>query len=147
MLKGLQMRTSAKIGLAGVFCCAFITVAFDILRAVETDVKGGIEGSTALWTNLESAVAVIVSCLPSLPALFNSRNQCKFGRNHVPYQQRSLAVSDSAKHCMDAVSSVKSGRKVLFPAAADSGKSIASSSSSMQEIIIDHSQSATNSIV
>ena len=62
MLKDLQMRTPVKVGLAGVFCCAFITIGFDILRAVETERKTGVRGSTALWTNLESAVAVIV-CL------------------------------------------------------------------------------------
>ena len=109
MLKGLQMRTRVKFGLAGVFCCAFITIAFDILRTLETDLKGGIEGSTALWTNLESAVAVIVSCLPSLVALLSPKNTRNEGRNRSPYRQRSLAISDSARLCMSAGNSVKSG--------------------------------------
>ena len=109
MLRGLQMRTPAKIGLVGVFGCAFITIAFDILRAVETDTRGGIPGSTALWTNLESAIAVIVSCLPSLTALFNRPNSRKDGRNSNPYRQRSLAISESARLCMSPGNSVKSG--------------------------------------
>ncbi len=56
MLKSLQLRTMAKVGLAGVFCCAFITIALDISRAVETITNGGTPGSTALWTNLESGL-------------------------------------------------------------------------------------------
>ena len=95
MLKDLQMRTPAKIGLAGVFCCAFITVAFDILRAVETETRGGVEGSTALWTNLESAVAVIVSCLPTFTALFNTKNNRTLGKNRGRYRQKTLHVTDS----------------------------------------------------
>lgn len=107
MLKSLQMRTSVKLGLAGVFCCAFVTIAFDILRAVETDTKGRIEGSTALWTNLESAVAVIVSCLPSVAALFSPKNERNGVRNRSPHRQHSLVISNSAKHCVSAGSSVK----------------------------------------
>lgn len=97
MLKALQIRTSAKFGLAGVFSCVFIIIAFDIARVVETLTVVGEPGSTALWTNLESAVAVIVSCLPSFTALFNRRHFRNAGRNASPYRSHSLAVSDSAK--------------------------------------------------
>ena len=124
MLKGLQMRTSAKIGLAGVFCCAFITIAFDILRALETDLKGGVKGSTALWTNLESAVAVIVSCLPTLSALFSPKNEHSGGRGRHPYTQRSLVISDSAKACMGAATSVRSSSKSCTFATEDLEKDI-----------------------
>ena len=99
------MRTPAKVGLAGVFGCAFITICFDILRAVKTDKEGAVQGSTALWTNLESAVAVIVSCLPSLVALLSPPNKRK---NRGPYSPRSLVVSKSAKLCMSGGSPVKS---------------------------------------
>ena len=109
MLKGLQMRIPVKLGLAGVFCCAFITIGFDILRAVKTDTEGGVQGSTALWTNLESAIAVIVSCLPSLVALFSPQNKRNDRKNRGPYRQRSLVVSSSAKLCISAGTSLKSG--------------------------------------
>lgn len=118
MLKNLQVRTTAKIGLAAVFCCAFITIAFDILRAVETLTRDGVVGSTALWTNLESAVAVIVSCLPSFAALFNPRNSRNAGRNASPYRPRSLIISDSAKSCMSGGSSINSGHDDYHSAAA-----------------------------
>lgn len=133
MLKDLQMRTPAKFCLAGVFCCAFITVAFDILRAVETDVKGGVKGSTALWTNLESAVAVIVSCLPSFIALLNPKNERNGGRNRSPYRRRSLVITEAAKLCMSAGESMKSGSDGRASAAAGSEKEISISSSSMHE--------------
>ena len=129
MLRNLQMRTPAKFGLAGVFCCAFITIIFDILRELETDMKGDIEGSTALWTNLESAVAVIVSCLPSLVALFSPKNTRNEGKNRSAYRQRSLAISDSARLCLSPGNSVKSHCDgCTSPAAASEKSSITPSS-------------------
>lgn len=124
MLKGLQMRTPIKVGLAGVFGCAFITIVFDILRAVKTDTEGGVQGSTALWTNLECAIAVIVSCLPSLVALFSPKKKRNDSKNRGPYKQRSLVVSNSAKLCMSAGSSVKSGDSGDTPAAGESEKTL-----------------------
>ena len=100
MLKGLQMSTKAKIGLAGIFCLATITIAFDILRAIEILTKNNHTGSTALWTNLESAVAVIVSCLPSFRALLSPRKDGNAKKTTSRYRQRSLAVIDSAKICL-----------------------------------------------
>lgn len=147
MLKDLQMRTPAKFGLACVFSCAFITVAFDILRAVETDRKGGIKGSTALWTNLESAVAVIVSCLPSFTALFSAKKDRNVGRNGIPYRQRSLVIAESAKHYMSAGSSVKSGSNGLTSTAGDSEMEVISSSSPMRESTSDNPSSKGSSIV
>ncbi len=117
MLKSLQLRTMAKVGLAGVFCCAFITIAFDISRAVETVTNGGTPGSTALWTNLESAIAVIVSCLPSLKALLGPRRNHGAGRVAGPYNPRPLAISESAKSYMSAGSSDGSGATRLVAAA------------------------------
>ena len=129
MLKGLQMRTPVKFGLAGVFCCAFITIVFDILRTLETNMMGKIEGSTALWTNLECAIAVIVSCLPSLVALLSPRNTRKEGRNRSPYRQRSLAISDSARLCLSVSNSIESGSEgSASPAAAFEKSSITPSS-------------------
>ena len=141
MLKGLQMRTSAKFGLAGVFCCAFITIVSDILRAVETDMKGGVKGSTALWTNLESAVAVIVSCLPTLSALFSPKNERNGGRGRDPYMQRSLVISNSAKICMSAASSMKSSSGSHTSATGGLEKDIVRLSISMEESAGESTQS------
>ena len=131
MLKGLQMRTPIKVGLAGVFGCAFITIVFDILRAVKTDTEGGVQGSTALWTNLESAIAVIVSCLPSLVALFSPKKKGNDFRNRGPYKPRSLVVSNSAKLCMSAESSVKSGYSGHTSTAGESEKTLLPSNGAM----------------
>ena len=141
MLKGLQMRTPVKLGLAGVFCFAIITIAFDILRAVETNTKGGIEGSTALWTNLESTIAVIVSCLPSLVAMFNPKNEQRGGRHSSPYRQRSLAIANSAELYINTRSSSKSGYSQRTSAGGHSDHGIVSSTSSMQETPTGHAHS------
>ena len=143
MLKGLQMRTPVKLGLAGVFCFAIITIAFDILRTVETNTNGGVEGSTALWTNLESAVAVIVSCLPSLIALSNPKNEQSGGRPRSPYRQRSLAISNSAKLYLNARSSLKSGSSKRTSADGQSDHAIVNSTDSVQERSIGHANSET----
>lgn len=147
MLKGLQMRTPAKIGLAGVFSCAFITIAFDVLRAVETEMKGGVKGSTALWTNLESAIAVIVSCLPTLSALLSPKNERNGGRDHSPYMQRSLIISDSAKACMSAGTSAKSSSDGRISAGGDSEKDTVDFNSSIRESASDSTQSKDITIV
>ena len=131
MLKGLQMRTPIKFGLAGVFGCAFITIVFDVLRAVKTDTEGGVQGSTALWTNLECAIAVIVSCLPSLVALFNPKKKENDCRNQASYKQRSLVVSNSAKLCISAGSSVKSEYSGHTPTAGESEKTLVPSNGAM----------------
>lgn len=137
MLKGLQIRTPLKIGLAGIFGCAFITIGFDILRAVQTNTKGGVKGSTALWTNLESAVAVIVSCLPSFMALFSPKNKRNDGKNHVPYKQRPLAMLDAAQRSMSAGSSVRSGSSGHTSAAVELDKYLVTSSGAMSASVAD----------
>ena len=131
MLKGLQMRFQAKLGLAGVFCCAFIIIAFDILRTAETLTNDFSPGSTALWTNLESAIAVIVSCLPSFATLLRSKD-----KKARPYRPRSLAMSDSAKLCISAGSSIKDENSGHFSATASSEtiKSPGDSSTDMRSI-------------
>ena len=141
MLKDLQMRTPVKLGLAGVFCFAVITIAFDLLRAVETNTKGGIEGSTALWTNLESAIAVIVSCLPSLVALLNPKKEQNGGRHGGPYKQRSLAISKSAELYINTRSSSKSGYSERTSAEGQSDHGIVSSTSSVHKYSTDHTHS------
>lgn len=147
MLKRLQMRMPLKIGLAGIFCLAFITIGFDILRAVETETKGGVKGSTALWTNLESAVAVVVSCLPSFTALFSPKNKRNNGRKYVPYKQRSLAISDTAKLCMSARGSVGSGFSGHASAVEELDKCLVTSNSSMFVPVADGPQCKDGSIV
>ena len=147
MLKGLQMRTPIKVGLAGVFGCALITIAFDILRAVETDTEGGVPGSTALWTNLESAIAVIVSCLPSLVALFRPKNHGNDRENRGPYRQRSLVVSESAKLSLNPASSVNSGYSSHTSAAGESTKTLAPSDGAMSAYAAHDVERKDNSIV
>ena len=147
MLKNLQMRTSIKVGLAGVFGCAFITIGFDILRAVETETEGGVEGSTALWTNLESAIAVIVSCLPGLVALFRPKNKEKDRENRSPYRQRSLVVSESAKLSLSAVTSVNSGYSSHTSAAGESERTLAPSDGAMSAYGAHNVERKDNSIV
>ena len=120
MLRSLQMRTSVKIGLTGIFCCALVTIAFDLARTVETAINAGTAGPTALWTNLESAVAVIVSCLPSFAALLRPKSDGKTGRRVVAYPQRSLAVSASARLVVNGGRGVKVGKDSPVSVAQDS---------------------------
>ena len=88
VLKGLQMQTSQKLGLASVFCLAILIVIFDILRTVFSakSARGGAVGaSTALWDILEVTIAVIVSCLPTYRAILTQRRQTKRRKTNGTY--------------------------------------------------------------
>lgn len=91
MLHTLSMHLREKLGLAAIFSIAFVTIAFDIVRTLETLTVDAINAVTPLWTNLESAVAVCMSALPSYAALMK-------GRAGPPaYRERELAVSEGVK--------------------------------------------------
>ena len=61
------MDTSQKIGVASVFLLAWLTIAFDVIRVVETFRLGS--ALAALYTTLEVDVAVIISALPAYKVL------------------------------------------------------------------------------
>ena len=88
VLKGLQMQTRQKLGLASVFCLAILVVIFDILRTVFSarSARGGAVGaSTALWDILEITVAVIVSCLPTYRTIITQKNKSKQRKTNGAY--------------------------------------------------------------
>ena len=88
VLKGLQMQTRQKWGLASVFCLAILVVIFDILRTVFSakSARGGAVGaSTALWDILEITIAVIVSCLPAYRTILTQRKQRKQRKTNGTY--------------------------------------------------------------
>ncbi|KAK6593133.1 hypothetical protein ACHAPC_004623 [Botrytis cinerea] len=74
MLKGLQMKTGQKIGLAVIFLIATIDVVFDILRTIYT-VDGGAIALDTLWDILEPTITVMISALPSYRTLFGDRRK------------------------------------------------------------------------
>ncbi|KAL8787522.1 MAG: hypothetical protein Q9213_002180 [Squamulea squamosa] len=71
MIRGLQISTSRKVGLAGLFLIAIIDVIFDITRTIYT-VDGGAVALDTIWDILEPTIAVIVSSLPTYKALFGT---------------------------------------------------------------------------
>lgn len=102
MLKGLQMRPGIKLAFSGVFSLAIITIIFDIVRVIESFVEEGVAGTVPLFTNLESAVAVVVSCLPSYVSLMRARTRSSADKHGgAPYQERPLAVTGSARQLMN----------------------------------------------
>ena len=105
MLRILKIRSKAKFGLAAIFCIAFIDVVFDIMRGCEFITTQRLAGGCELWMNLESAVAVIISCLPSLVALSKTKRQ---GPSQRTYLSRPLIVSDSAETYMTTVKTLES---------------------------------------
>lgn len=114
MLKGLQMSTNAKLGLACIFCCGIITIAFDVVRSVETLTHSSSGGSTTLWTNLESAIAVIVSCLPTFKALLGPRKGGRSGPSANSYGQRPWPRSDSGQIQLTSRTSSKGGMESFY---------------------------------
>ena len=109
MLRTLQIHRRAKLGLAAIFGLASFIIVFDILRTVETLGDSHTVGSTALWTDLEAAIAIIVSCLPSFVALLRPRKAHGMEKNTSRYPSRPLAISVSAKQYANASGSVEHG--------------------------------------
>lgn len=71
MLRGLQMSTSRKVGLAAIFFIAIIDAMFDIMRTLYT-VDGGAVAIDMISDILELTVAVIVSALPNYEGLLRA---------------------------------------------------------------------------
>ena len=67
VLLRLHIPLSQRIGVASLFFLAWVTIAFDILRVVESFRDGS--SLALLYTSLETEVAVIVSGLPTYRVL------------------------------------------------------------------------------
>ena len=80
-LLSLQMRVSQKIGVAAIFLLVWVTIAFDILRLVES-LKSGAT-LTSLYTSLETEVAVIVCSLPSFRIALRTGDKMKKAKTIV----------------------------------------------------------------
>ena len=74
MLHGLQLRTTQKATLAGVFSVGSVVAVFDILRTVESLQSGTFSG-VALWSSLEVTIAVIVASLPLYRVLLTPKGR------------------------------------------------------------------------
>ena len=74
-LLSLQMRVSQKIAVATIFLLVWVTIAFDILRLVES-LKSGAT-LTSLYTSLETEVAVIVCSLPTFRIALRTSDKMK----------------------------------------------------------------------
>lgn len=77
MLYGLQLRTTQKAILAGVFSLGLVVAIVDILRTVES-LRSGTFSGVALWSSLEVTIAVIVASLPLYRVLLTPK-----GRNNL----------------------------------------------------------------
>ena len=74
-LLSLQMRVSQKIAVAAIFLLVWVTIAFDILRLVES-LKSGAT-LTSLYTSLETEIAVIVCSLPTFRIALRTSDKLK----------------------------------------------------------------------
>ncbi|KAK3673911.1 hypothetical protein LTR78_006113 [Recurvomyces mirabilis] len=70
---GLKMSLAQKMGLLGVLCLGVITMIFAAVRVVVTSSEGGVHPEItwlALWSGIETSVAVSVACMTSFRVLF-----------------------------------------------------------------------------
>lgn len=72
---GLKMSTSQKVGLCGVLGLGAIIIVFSVIRIIVTNTTGRQPEISwlALWSSIESSVAVIVACLASFKVLLSAR--------------------------------------------------------------------------
>lgn len=81
MLWRLQMGRSQKVAVMIVFLLALVTLAFDILRIVETFISGAqFTFLTLLYTSLETEIAVIMFALPTYRLLILGNGKGKATR-------------------------------------------------------------------
>jgi len=90
MLPGLNMRSSQKFGIAGIFCLSLVIVALEIARIVES-LKGTGTSLNTLWTNMETSIAVIVSCMPTYNTLISKRKRHAIIDNTSAYNKLSAS--------------------------------------------------------
>ena len=86
MIARIQTRLSQKLGLAVVFSVAIVAVVLDILRTVKT-LKGGAFSYSILYSVIESAFTVIVSCLPAYRVMLGLKGRTS-GETHVELGSR-----------------------------------------------------------
>ena len=79
LLWRLQMPIRQKLAVAGVFSLAWVTIAMEILRLVETE--HALPEVTWLYTSLETEVAVIVAALPAFSFLVSDSEGARERRN------------------------------------------------------------------
>jgi hypothetical protein len=76
---GLQMARSQKVAIIALFASAIFCIAFATVRVVQVGVKAGNHTSPspiwlALWTVIESAVAICIGCCPALTSIYHAAN-------------------------------------------------------------------------
>lgn len=111
---GLKMSLGQKLGLVGVLCLGVITMVFSAIRIIVTNTNSVHPEISwlALWSCIESSIAVIVACLTSFRILFTqlkkgssypggyggrSNNIANRYANHSKSGQRDLEGSKNAK--------------------------------------------------
>ncbi|TVY22952.1 hypothetical protein LHYA1_G008173 [Lachnellula hyalina] len=86
MLSRLQIRAVQKLGIAVIFCLTFVIIALEIVRLVQS-LKGTGQSWNVVWTNTETSVAVIVSCLPTYNTLFRYRERVNASKASSAYDR------------------------------------------------------------
>ncbi|KAI9820174.1 MAG: hypothetical protein M1827_005796 [Pycnora praestabilis] len=88
LLWSLQVNTKQKSALAVIFSVGVIVIAFSIVRVVIVNPETGNVDPVwlALWSMLDSSIAVIVSCLPTFRVLFtaNIKSHYKYNNSGDP---------------------------------------------------------------
>ena len=81
LLLRLRMAVRQKLAVIGVFSLAWITIAMEILRAIETE--KALPEATWLYTSLQTEVAVVVASLPAFSFLVSNTENNKDRRNQL----------------------------------------------------------------
>ncbi|KAF1814258.1 hypothetical protein P152DRAFT_480466 [Eremomyces bilateralis CBS 781.70] len=95
LLRNLQVSRQQKLALAGVFSISFFIIAFAIVRIVMTNPLTHQADPIwlAFWSILESAVAIVVSCLPTLKFLVSKSVEASRRGQYQNYYHNNSAGS------------------------------------------------------
>lgn len=99
LILGLKMSLQQKIGLVAVLSLGVIIIIFSVIRIIVTNTVGQQPEISwlALWSSIESSIAVIVACLASFKVLLSSKKSSSYGPSGGQYPGQYGNMSNSRK--------------------------------------------------
>lgn len=93
----INISLKQKLGLYAVLCLGVVIIVFSVVRIIVTNVDGVHPEVSwlAMWSSIESSVAVIVACLASFKAILTHRQRAKTGGSGSGAYRKHAHGSDS----------------------------------------------------
>jgi hypothetical protein len=104
----LQMARGQKIAVIVLFASGVVCIAFATIRVVQIGIRAGNHTSPsptwlALWTIVESAIAICIGCCPAFAVLYRTTRAASMRHNTDGYIRHDHSRSGEARSRTDAI--------------------------------------------